>query len=144
MQVRRACSCCSRRTTPSTCGLTTLLVLPEGGMVNYLTRRTNPTRHLKFLPPELEIFGEAEILADLEAHPPDFVALIQRDTAEYGLPLFGTHYGQRLLDWARDAYVLVVRDGAEPLRPERMNDRLNGWEVRVRRVGRMEERPDAG
>jgi hypothetical protein len=30
-----------------------LLVLPEGVGINYLTRRVNPTRHLNFVPPEI-------------------------------------------------------------------------------------------
>ncbi len=69
-----------------------LLVLPEGVSVNYLTRRVNPTRHLNFLPPEIMIFDEDRILEDLRAQPPDYVVLVHRETPEYGLPLFGTDY----------------------------------------------------
>ena len=38
----------------------TLLVMPEGVMINYLARRRNPTPYINFMPPELVMFGEAE------------------------------------------------------------------------------------
>jgi len=112
----------------------TLLVLPEGVMVNYLTRRVNPTRHLNFVPPEIRIFGEKRILADLKAQPPDYVVLVQRVTSEYGLPLFGTDYAPHLLGWVRDAYEPVARVGAPPLAPERLEDHRRGFEVLRRRA----------
>ena len=111
-----------------------LLVLPEGVMVNYLTRRVNPTRHLNFAPPEIMIFGEERILEDLRAQPPDYVVLVHRETPEYGLPLFGTDYAPRLLEWAREDYELVARVGAEPLALERLEDGRSGFEVLRRRT----------
>jgi 4-amino-4-deoxy-L-arabinose transferase-like glycosyltransferase len=110
----------------------TLVVMPEGVMVNYLTRRRNPTRQLNFVPPEVEIFGESAILADLRAAPPDYVVLVQRDTLEYRLPLFGIDYARRLLDWVHDDYRLVTRAGAAPLRPARLEDGRTGFEVWAR------------
>ncbi len=113
----------------------TLVVLPEGAIINYLTRRINPTRHLNFLPPELAIFDEKKILEDLETHPPDFVALVHRDTAEYGVPLFGTDYGHDLYAWALRGYERVIQVGSKPLDPRTLRDSKSGWEVRMRRVG---------
>jgi hypothetical protein len=113
----------------------TLLVLPEGIMVNYLTRRVNPTRHLNFAPPEIAIFGEDRILEDLRAQPSDYVVLVHRDTREYGLPLFGTHYAPRLLQWVREDYEFVARVGAVPLVRERLRDGRSGFEVLRRRTG---------
>ncbi len=112
----------------------TLLVLPEGVMVNYLTRRVNPTRHLNFVPPEIMIFGEERILEDLRAQPPDYVVLVHRETREYGLPLFGTDYAPRLLEWLRDHYEPVAQVGAAPLAPERLEDHRRGFEVLRRRT----------
>jgi hypothetical protein len=107
----------------------TLLVMPEGVVVNYLTRRRNPTRHLNFVPPEVEVFGEGRILADLRAAPADYVVLVHRDTREYRLPLFGIDYGRRLRDWVSDAYEIQARVGAAPLRPDRLDDGRTGFEV---------------
>jgi hypothetical protein len=110
----------------------TLVVMPEGVVVNYLARRRNPTRHLNFVPPEVEIFGEDAILADLRAAPPDFVALVHRDTREYRLPLFGIDYARRLRDWVHDEHRLATRAGAVPLRPDRLEDGRTGFEVWAR------------
>jgi hypothetical protein len=110
-----------------------LLVLPEGVVVNYLTRRAAPP-HLHFLPPEIVIFGEDRILRDLEQRPPDFVALVHRDTGEYGLPLFGIDYARDLMSWVRDHYEAVAQVGAAPLVRERLDDHRLGFEIRARRA----------
>ena len=81
----------------------TLAVLPEGVMLNYLTRRTNPTGIVNFMPPELIVFGERRILAAFAKSPPDFIALTHKDTREYGVGTFGRGY-------ARDLYAWVVRN----------------------------------
>ena len=112
-----------------------LVVLPEGVIVNYLTRRPNPTRQLNFLPPEVLMFGEDRMLRDLEARPPDYVVLVQRDTREYGLPLFGTDYASSLSAWVREAYEPVAQVGAAPLDPARLRDGRSGFEVRKRKIG---------
>ncbi|MEZ5963041.1 MAG: hypothetical protein R3F56_04255 [Planctomycetota bacterium] len=93
----------------------TVAIMPEGVMVDYLTRRRNPTRHVNFMPPEILMFGEADILADFERHPPDYVALVHRPSVEYGLPLFGKDFAVELLAWIRAHYTVVERFGDEPL-----------------------------
>jgi hypothetical protein len=111
-----------------------LLVLPEGVIVNYLTRRVAPSRHLNFMPPEIVVFGEDGIVRDLERRRPDFVALVHRDTTDYGLPLFGIDYGRDLMSWVRDHYETVARVGAVPLVRERLDDHRLGFEVAKRRA----------
>jgi hypothetical protein len=93
----------------------TLLVLPEGVSLNYLTRRATPTPFINFMPPEFAFFGEQQMLAALEQAPPDLVLLIHKDTTEYGLPLFGVDYGVELAAWVRERYGETWRVGAKPL-----------------------------
>jgi len=95
----------------------TLAVLPEGVMVNWLTRRVNPTPYINFMPPELLLYGEGRIVEAFGAAPPDFVVLVHKDTGEYGYPLFGRDYGEALFDWIREHYVPVRRYGQPPLQP---------------------------
>ncbi len=97
----------------------TLLVLPEGVMLDYLSRRRAPTAHLNYMPPETILFGEEAMLAALQAAPPDAVLLVHKDTSEYGLPLFGRDYGAALLSWVRARYAVVWTDpaGDSPLEP---------------------------
>ena len=94
----------------------TLAVFPEGVMLNYLTRRVNPTPYFNFMPPEVTMFGEANMLAAFRAHPPDWVAVVQRPTAEYGMLGFGEDYGRQLASWIAIQYeraVLIEAAGHE-------------------------------
>jgi Dolichyl-phosphate-mannose-protein mannosyltransferase len=92
-----------------------LVVVPEGVMLNYLSRRVNPTPYLNFMPPELIMFGEGNILAAFKAHPPDYVAVAHKQTEEYGLPYFGKDYGQRIHAWIMENYAQVGLWGEPPL-----------------------------
>lgn len=93
----------------------TLLVMPEGVMLNYQLRRVNPTPYINFMPPELLLFGESAMLASLKSSAPDFIAIVHKDTSEYGFPYFGTHYGEQLYDWVRKNYQREAVFGALPL-----------------------------
>jgi len=89
----------------------TLAVLPEGVMVNFLTRRANPTPYVNFMPPEFIIFGEDAMLRAFEADPPDMIVVIPKNTSEYGMGMFGRGYGEALLQWVRDGYQTVAQVG---------------------------------
>ena len=91
-----------------------LLVLPEGVMLNYLLRRGSPTRFVNFMPPELILWDESQVIAALESSPPQAVALVHKDTREYGLD-FGRDYGRQLMAWIETHYQQVALYGAQPL-----------------------------
>jgi dolichyl-phosphate-mannose-protein mannosyltransferase len=94
----------------------TFLVLPEGVMLNYLTRRTNPTPYINFMPPEMLMFDESKILAAIRNHPPDFVLLTARSTGEYGVKSFGSEpgFGKQIMDWVKLNYSLMEQIAADP------------------------------
>jgi hypothetical protein len=97
----------------------TLLVLPEGLSLNYWLRLRNPSRYWLFLPPEFAAAGGEDVmLADLRAHPPDFVALVDRAHGGFGVGPFGAdpRNGQRLLEFVRAEYEEVRQIGAVPFR----------------------------
>jgi len=101
---------------------TTLVALPEGVMLNYWLRRANPTRFWLFHPSFMGVFGgEGTIVQSLQAHPPDFIALVHRNTDEFGYGYFGVdpRYGRQIIDWVSRNYVRVDRIGAEPFRDGR-------------------------
>lgn len=95
----------------------TLVVLPEGVTINYLMRLDNPTPYINFMPPELELFGQGNIVTALEAHPPDVVLLVHKNTAEYGLPWFGRDYAQEVKRWVDEHYRVAKLFGDPPLQP---------------------------
>jgi hypothetical protein len=55
----------------------TLAVLPDGAMLNYLARRTNPTGYLRWNPTECTLFGQDNMTRVFERTQPDYIILIQ-------------------------------------------------------------------
>lgn len=92
----------------------TLLVLPEGVMLNYQLRVKSPTPYVNFMPPELLFWGEAELLETLRAAQPDYVVLVHKDVREYGYRAFGDDYGAGLYRWVRGEHSLLATYGAAP------------------------------
>ncbi|MBX7221256.1 MAG: hypothetical protein K1Y36_15010 [Blastocatellia bacterium] len=95
----------------------TLVVLPEGILLNYLFRKTNPTPYIVFTPYDLVSYGgETVTLQGLQTHAPDVIVLLQRTFGDWEFPPFGTdaRYGQAISNWMRQQYVCVRVIGAEP------------------------------
>jgi hypothetical protein len=95
----------------------TLAVIPEGVTLNYLSRRINPTPCLFWDPNALAIFGQARMTARFEKNPPDYVLIVERNTADLGVGYFGSQpgYGVELMQWIRQNYAPVQLFGSEPL-----------------------------
>jgi hypothetical protein len=85
-----------------------LLVLPEGAIINYLARRAGAIPYLLFTPPAVDMFGEQRIVAALEARPPDFVALVPRPVKSFGRRGLGIDYGLEIARWIEPRYVEVT------------------------------------
>ena len=85
-------------------------------MLNYLTRRTNPTPYINFMPPEMLMFDESKMLAAIRNHPPDFVLLTARSTGEYGVKSFGSDpdFGKQIMDWVKLNYSLMEQIAPDP------------------------------
>jgi hypothetical protein len=103
-----------------------LVGLPEGIMLNYLARRPTRTPCMNFMMTEMIQFGEHELLTSLRADPPDYVAIVHKDTSEFGVRFFGqdARYGQAIMTWLESRYRTVARFGAEPLQDRRFGIRI--------------------
>jgi hypothetical protein len=79
----------------------TLQVLPEGSIINYLTRHVRPL--WDFHP------KEEDYIRALGRARPDYVVLITRDMREYGLKNFGApgSPGEMTVAWLRENYEAV-------------------------------------
>jgi hypothetical protein len=95
----------------------TLLVLPEGMMINYLARQPCPVADIYFFGVATGNGGEERIVKALQQHPPDRVVIISRDLREYGVQRYGDGFGsgQQLLQWAVANYDRVFSIGGDPL-----------------------------
>lgn len=93
-----------------------LLVLPEGVMLNYWLRAPTPARYVNYMPPELLMFGEAEMVQELQRQAPEAIVVLHKPTAEYGFRWFGKDYGRSFAEWINRDYRLGTLHGQEPLR----------------------------
>jgi len=84
----------------------TLAVLPEGAMINYLSRRVNPTPCLVWVPPLMKIYGTSNMVTAFENKHPDYVVMVARSGAEFGVGFFGydPRFGADLKKWIDDHY----------------------------------------
>ena len=92
--------------------------LPEGIMLNYLTRRPSPSKYLNLMLPEMEYYQENLILQDLKSASPEYILIVHKDTSEYGYNYFGksSHYGKAIMDWVLQEYNEVALFGKEPMK----------------------------
>lgn len=93
----------------------TFVVFPEGVMLNYLSRRSNPSRFFEFTPNFVEAVGEEKILHAISQTRPAFIILSEKDTSEHGARYFGKNYALSIHAWLVGNYERVLLTGAEPL-----------------------------
>ena len=84
----------------------TLLVLPEGAMINYLNRLPSTVAPFVFFSSTTEGGREAQIVLQLERNPPDSVVIVSRDLREYGIQRYGERpgSGEMILRWVGENY----------------------------------------
>jgi hypothetical protein len=92
----------------------TLAVLPDGALLNYLLRSPNPTPYYLMTPWEMRAFGgEDAVFARMSEDPPDYFVLANVDMSEYGPKYFGfdARYGLRTRLWLEQNYELMADIG---------------------------------
>lgn len=88
-----------------------LLVLPEGLIINYLVRTPLALPYLAMLA------SSPELTHELDEKPPQYVVLISRDLREYGVERYGDKAGQgkETIAWLSQHYRQVGHLGGNPL-----------------------------
>jgi hypothetical protein len=79
-----------------------LLVLPQGVMLNYLARRRNPTPYYIFDRTSRVLWGEDAMIDSLRAAPPDWIAYVERGRKP---DPFGTRDYLALQEWVATHYM---------------------------------------
>jgi hypothetical protein len=96
----------------------TLTVLPEGLLLNVLAQRQTSIPYLSTLPSDIAMFSEPRILEALRENPPQFIAIIQRETSDFGQRNFGADYALDLRNHITQNYHPVHLAGAIPYTSE--------------------------
>ncbi len=102
----------------------TLVVFPEGQVLNFLAGTPNPLRQKLYIPGYLQASNEAQLLDDLRRKRPGAIVLWPRPTEEYGPAEFGVDYGREVFAWIEQNYVLSVPSVLSPSRSTRRLARL--------------------
>jgi hypothetical protein len=119
----------------------TLLVLPEGEMINYLARRPCPVAPFFFFSAATSGGREEEIVGELKRHPPSLVVVVSRDLRGYGVTRYGERPGEgkQLLRWVAAHYKVAWHIGGDPL-----DDDQVGGLILTPRAGDLSAQPSPG
>ena len=88
-----------------------VLVIPEGAMINFLSNRPSDDKYYSLIPNYIETLGEGKILNDLKKHPPDYIFINNRDCSDYGFSIFGQDFGFQINNFVQYNYKLVKSFG---------------------------------
>jgi len=97
-----------------------VLMIPEGVIVNFLTDRPSNDWYYSLIPNYIETFGEKNIVKDLQKNAPDYILLNSRDTKDYGSQYFCKNYGLEICNFVEKNYIFKKEFG---LKPEQVDDK---------------------
>jgi hypothetical protein len=100
----------------------TVLVVPEGLMINYLARRKSPLAEWIFIDVTLAGPAEAALVQRLAANPPSAVVYLHRELGEHGIAQWGGpgQPGHLMLEFFRQSYRPRLAVAANPSAPNRI------------------------
>lgn len=89
-----------------------IVVLPEGQLINFLTKRDCGTYYDSLTPLYFETFGEDRIIKDFKNLRPQYIVLSDRDTTEYGAREICKDYGLNFCKFVNTNYQKVAGFGS--------------------------------
>lgn len=81
-----------------------ILVLPEGAMINFLTDRKSDNRYFYLIPPNIEIFGEENIVSGLKNNLPEYIILQSMSYINFGETFFCESFGVKICSLIPEYY----------------------------------------
>ena len=96
----------------------TLATFPTGTLLNFLSRKENTIDSISYNPGTWKLIGEQKVLADLQASPPNYIAIVYHDFFEFGYRFFGKDFGKDIYQWISEDYVSFKVIGKDPLKGE--------------------------
>ena len=82
----------------------TVLIMPEGHILNYLSNRRSDNFYHTYMPPYIEFFGENNIINHLNNHKPELIVLHGMNLYAYGHTHICKSYAKDLCAWVYKNY----------------------------------------
>ncbi len=83
-------------------------IIPEGIMINFLTKRPYNGFYENVTEPYIQAFGEEKIISDIDKNPPDYIMVNNRDSIDYGYQYICKDYGKKICEYVRKKYTLIT------------------------------------
>ncbi len=74
----------------------TVLVLPEGAMINFITERKSHNKFYYLIPPNIEVFGEDYIVEELEKDLPEYLVIQPMSFNNFNETYFCESFGKKI------------------------------------------------
>lgn len=85
----------------------TVLILPEGAMINFLSERKTHGYLNSLIPLYVEVFGENKIIELLEKNPPKYIVFNNYNTSDYYFEYICTDYAVSFCNYVAQTYEKV-------------------------------------
>lgn len=102
-----------------------ILVLPEGVILNYLTKRKSDNQFYYLIPPNVEIFTQEGIIQSLNKNLPDYVIVFYNKYPWYGTTSFSLGYAAKIQDFINNNYNVVESVSADYDKIYKVKERIN-------------------
>lgn len=81
-----------------------ILILPEGAMFNFLTKRKTNLKYYQLLPNHIEALNEDKIISSLKVDLPEYIFILNTDYSIYGVKNFCTDFGKKICNFTYKNY----------------------------------------
>ncbi len=82
----------------------TLLFVPEGVFINYLTNRKSDNKLFYLIPPNCEIMTDNFIEAEIKENKPDFIIFTNISYRDFGQTSFKNSWGKNIYNYIKELY----------------------------------------
>ncbi len=85
----------------------TVLMLPEGCIINFITKRPTNTKLYHLIPNHIAALGESNVVQEFQTNPPDFIMLNNVNYGMYGKPFICKDFGLNICKFIYENYQLA-------------------------------------
>ena len=90
-----------------------ILVLPEGAMINFFTDRKSHNKFYYLIPPNIEVFGEYNIVNELEEDLPEYLVIQPMSFNNFNETYFCESFGNQICNLIPKYYEAPIVFGSD-------------------------------